>query len=70
MKITDFFFPLGERGIHQRALCWGRTIKAALQEAFEKHFLPWMDLKITISSKLVSQKEKDEYHTTSLTCGI
>ena len=29
----------------------------------------WMDLEIIILSE-VSQKEKDEYHMTSLTCGI
>ena len=29
----------------------------------------WMDLEIIILSE-VSQKEKDQYHMTSLTCGI
>ena len=29
----------------------------------------WMDLEIIILSE-VSQKEKDKYHITSLTCGI
>ena len=29
----------------------------------------WMDLEIIILSE-VSQKEKDKYHMTSLTCGI